>query len=180
MELLHQLARVNTVQLGERPEDEKALAVVQERRKAQQLEDPIETCEENPEEKDTLGIQEDIPDTQVGDSTEGQGSGEEISLDKDCPLAIEFLFDEELFEKPGKPRIHLTRAEKRRHNQQWTKLDIGTTTTQLKKDQEQQAMTEMRLNEPESNRMEMSHTTVKQGTITAERKQQALELETMR
>ena len=38
--------------------------------------------------------------------------------DKDCPLGIEFLFNEELFEKPEKLRVHLIRAEKRRHNQQ--------------------------------------------------------------
>ena len=49
-----------------------------------------------------------IPDTQVRDSSEGQGSGEEISVDKDCPLGIEFLFNRELFGKPGEPRVHLT------------------------------------------------------------------------
>ena len=37
-------------------------------------------------------------------------------------------------------------------------------------------MTETRLKEPESNRMEMSHTTVKLETMTAESKQHALEL----
>ena len=60
------------------------------------------------------------------------------------------------------------------------KIGRGTTTTQLMKDQEQPAMTEMRLKEPESNRVEMSHMTVKLETMTAERKQHALELETMR
>ena len=52
--------------------------------------------------------------------------------DKDWSLGIEFPFDEELFEKPGKPRAHLTRTEKRRHNQQWTRLDGSTVTAQLK------------------------------------------------
>ena len=85
---------------------------------------------EKPE--DTVGMQEDIPDTQGGDPIEGQGSGEEISVDKDCPLGIEFPFDEELFEKPRKLRAHLTRAEKRRHNQQWTRSDGSTATAQLK------------------------------------------------
>ena len=41
-------------------------------------------------------------------------------------------------------------------------------------------MTETRLKEPESNRMEMSHTQVKIETMTAENKQHAWELETMR
>ena len=41
-------------------------------------------------------------------------------------------------------------------------------------------MTETRLKEPESNRMEMSHTMVRLETMTAESKQHALELETMR
>ena len=51
------------------------------------------------EEKDTAGIQEVIPDTQVGDSNEAQRSVEEISVDKDCPLGIEFLVDGKLFGK---------------------------------------------------------------------------------
>ena len=50
-------------------------------------------------------MQEVIPGTLVGDSIEGQGSEEEISVDKDCPLGIEFPVDEELFGKPGKPRL---------------------------------------------------------------------------
>ena len=54
----------------------------QEERMAQQREDPVETCEENSEEEDTAGMQEVIPDTQVGDLIEGWGSGEEISVDK--------------------------------------------------------------------------------------------------
>ena len=82
-------------------------------------------------------MQEDIADTQVGDPIEGQESGEEISVDKDCPLGIEFPFHEELFGNPGKLRAHVTRAEKRRHNQQWTRLDGGTTTIHLKKEQEE-------------------------------------------
>ena len=72
---------------------------------------------ERPE--DAAGMQEDIPDAQGGDPIEGQASGEEITRDKDGLLGIEFPFDEELFGKPGKLRAHLTRAEKRRHNQQW-------------------------------------------------------------
>ena len=72
-------------------------------------------------------MQEDIPDTQDGDSIEGQVSGEEISVDKDCLLGIEFLVDGELFGRPGMARAHLTRAERTRHNQQWTRTD-GTTT----------------------------------------------------
>ena len=95
MDLLHQLARDNKVQLKGRPDDEKALAVVtsaQERSMAQQRKDTVDTCEENPEEKDTVGMQEDVPDTQVGASIEGQGSGEGISVDKDCQLGIEFPF----------------------------------------------------------------------------------------
>ena len=43
----------------------------------------------------------------------------------------------ELFEKPRKLRAHLTRAENRRHNQQWTRLGGSTTTTQLKEEQEE-------------------------------------------
>ena len=81
-------------------------------------------------------------------------------MDKDCPLGIEFPFDEELFERPGKLRAHLTRAEKRKHNQQWTRLGGSTTTIHLKKEQEE---------DPEVQRW-----------MRAERKQQALELETMR
>ena len=93
MDLLYQPAGDSEVQLGEEPEDEKALAVVthaQERRMVQQRKDPVETCEENPKEEDTAGIQEVIPYIQVEDSIEGQGSGEEIPVDKDCPLGIEF------------------------------------------------------------------------------------------
>ena len=41
-------------------------------------------------------------------------------------------FDEELFGKSGKPRTHLTWAEKRRQNQQWTRPDSSTATAQLK------------------------------------------------
>ena len=73
-------------------------------------------------------MQEEIPDTQVGDSIEGQRSGEEISVDKDCPLGIEFRVDEELFGKPGKPRARLAQAKKRRHNQQWTGPDDSIAT----------------------------------------------------
>ena len=176
------MARDNEVRLEERPEDVKALAVVtkaQEKRMAQQREDPVEICGENPEEKDIAGIQEVIPDTKVGDSFEGQRSGEEISVDKDCPLGIEFLFDGQLFGKLGKPRARLAQARKWRHNQPWTGPDDSTATTQFKKDQEQQAMTETRLKEPESNRMDMSHRTITLATMTAERKQHALELETI-
>ena len=75
MELLHQLARDNEVQLEERSEgDERALAVVtsvQERRMAQQQKDAVETCEENQEEEDTIGMQEYITDTQGGDPIKG-------------------------------------------------------------------------------------------------------------
>ena len=89
-------------------------------------------------------------------------------------------FDGELFGKPGKLRACLARAKKRRHNRQWTRLDNSTVASQFKKDQEQQAMTEMRLKESKSNQMEMSHATIKLETMTAESKQLALELETMR
>ena len=108
-ELMRQLVR--DAQVEGRSKDGIALAVVtrvQEMRMAQQRKDPVETCKENQEEEDTVGMQEDIPDTQVGDAIEGQGSGEEISVDNDCPLRIELLFDKELFGKPGKPRAHLT------------------------------------------------------------------------
>ena len=81
-------------------------------------------------------MQEDIPDTQGDDSIEGQESGEEIAVNKDCPLGIEFPFDE-LFEKPRKLRAHLTQAEKRRQNQQWTRPGSSTTNTRLKKKQEE-------------------------------------------
>ena len=63
-QLMHQLAR--DAQLKGRSEDEIALAVVtcvQKRRMAQQRKDPIESCVENPEEEDTVGMQDDIPDT---------------------------------------------------------------------------------------------------------------------
>ena len=46
---------------------------------------------------------------------------EEKPDDGDCLLGVEFLFDEELFEGPGRLRARLTRAEKRRDNQQWTR-----------------------------------------------------------
>ena len=74
-------------------EKERALAVVthgQKERMAQQLENPVETCKENPVKKDATGIKEVIPDTQVGESIEGQRSGKEFFVDKDCPLGIEF------------------------------------------------------------------------------------------
>ena len=80
-------------------------------------------------------------------------------MDKDCPLGIEVPVDGELFGKPGKLRARLARAKERRHNQQWSGPDDR---------------------EPESNRMDVSHTTVELETVTAERKQHALELETMR
>ena len=54
-------------------------------------------------------MREGIPDRQVGELIEGQGSGEEIPVDKDCLLGIEFPFDEKLFEKPS---AHLTQAHK--------------------------------------------------------------------
>ena len=177
------LVRQLKMQSGERPENEKKLAVVthaQEERIAQQRKDPLETGEENPEEKDTAVIQEVIPHMQVGVLIYGQESGEEIFVDKDCRLGIEFPVDGEMFGKPGKPRTCLARTKKGSHNQQWTGPDDSTASTQLKKDQEQQAITETKLKEPESNRMEMSHTTVRPETVTAESKQQASELETMR
>ena len=101
-------------------------------------------------------------------------------MDNDCPLGIEFPVDGDLFGKPGKLRACLARAKKRRHNEQWTGPDNSTTTTQFKKNQEQQDMTETRLKEPKSNRMDMSHMTIRLETVTAESKQQAWELETMR
>ena len=55
MDLVRQLK----AQLKERPEDEKALTVVnhaQEKRMGQQREDPVEPCEENPEVEDTVGM----------------------------------------------------------------------------------------------------------------------------
>ena len=102
---------------------------------ALQRKNPIETCEENPVEKDTAGKQEIIPDTQVGDSIEGQGSGGEISVDKDCSLGIECSVDEELFGKTGKPRACLAREEKRRHNQQWTRQLMSSQVTEEKQPQ---------------------------------------------
>ena len=84
---------------------------------------------EKPE--DTIEMQEDIPGTQGGDPIEGQGSEEEIARERDCSLGIEPPFHEELLGKPGKPRAHSTRAEKRRHNQQWTRPDGSTATAQL-------------------------------------------------
>ena len=62
----------------------------------------------NSEDEETVGIQEDIPDTKGGNLIEGQGSGEEIARDKDCSLGIEFPFDEELLGNQGKMRAHLT------------------------------------------------------------------------
>ena len=44
---------------------------------AKQGKDAVETCDENPTEEDTVGMQEAIPDTQGGDPIETQGSGEE-------------------------------------------------------------------------------------------------------
>ena len=82
-------------------------------------------------------MQENNPDAQSEDLIEGQRSGEEIAVDKDCPLEIDFPFDEELFEKPRKLRAHLTQAEKRGYNQQWTRPGGSTTTTKLKKEQEE-------------------------------------------
>ena len=58
-------------------------------------------------------------------------------MNKDCPLGFEFPFDEELFGNPGKLRAYLTRAEKRTHNQQWTRPEGGTTTIHLKKEQKE-------------------------------------------
>ena len=55
-----------------------------------------------------VGMQEDVPDAQGGDPNEGQGSGEEITRNKDCLLGIEFPFDKELFGNPRKLRAHLT------------------------------------------------------------------------
>ena len=107
---------------------------------------------------------------------------EEKPKDNDCPLGVEFLFDEEPFEGPGRQRVHFTRAEKRRHHQQWTRQLRSSQVTEEKqrqKDQGQQAMTGMRLKEPDSNRMDTSHTMVTLVTMTAERRQHALELETM-
>ena len=72
-------------------------------------------------------------------------------MDKDCPLGIALPFDGELFRKPGEPKVRLTQAEKRRHNQQWTeqlRSSQETEERQRQKDQEQQAMTETRLREP--------------------------------
>ena len=104
---------------------------------AQQRKNAPDTCEENPEEVCTVKMQEDIPDTQGGDTNEGQKLGEEITVDKDCLLGIKFSFDEELFEKPGKLRGHLTQTEKRRHNQQWTRPNGCTATAQLKKEKQE-------------------------------------------
>ena len=104
-------------------------------------------------------------------------------MDRDCPLGIDFRVDEELFGKPGKPRARSAREEKRRHNQQWTeqlKSSQKTEENQRQKDQKQQEVTETELKEPKSNRMEISHTTVTLATMTAERKQHALELMTRR
>ena len=104
---------------------------------------------------------------------------EEKPWDKNRLLGIEFPFDGELFGKPGKPKVRLTQAGKRRHNQRWTgKLRSSQEIEgkQRKKDQEQQAMTETKLKEPKSNQMEMSHMTIKLETMTAESRQHALEL----
>ena len=68
---------------------------------AQQRKDPVETYEEDPEEEDIVGMQEDIPGMQGGDLIEGKGSGEDLNVDKDWSLGVEFAFDE-LFEKLGK------------------------------------------------------------------------------
>ena len=92
-------------------------------------------------------MQEDIPDMQGGDLIEGQESGEEISVDNDCPLGIKFLFDKELLEKAGKLRAHLTQAEKKRHNQQWTRPDGSTATAQLKKEQEENSEVQTQVDE---------------------------------
>ena len=51
---------------------------------------------------------------------------------------------------------------------------------QWQKDQEQQALPKMRLKEPKSNQMEMSHMMVGLETMTVESRQHALELEIMR
>ena len=96
-------------------------------------------------------------------------------------MGIEFPFDEESFWKPGNTRVRLTQAERR--SQQWTRQLNSSQATEeeyQQKGQEHQDITEMWLKEPESNQMEMSHMTVRLETMTAEGKQHALELETMR
>ena len=60
---------------------------------AQQRKDVVESCEENQEEEDTIGMQEDITGMQGGDPIEGQGSGEEIAVDEDFQVGSKFSFD---------------------------------------------------------------------------------------
>ena len=45
-------------------------------------------------------MQEVITDMQGGDPIEGLWSGEEITVNENCQVRIEFPFDKELFEKP--------------------------------------------------------------------------------
>ena len=49
----------------------------------------------------------------------------------------EFPFEDELFGEQRKTRVRMTRAGKRKHNQQWAKLIDGSAAVQLKREQEE-------------------------------------------
>ena len=120
MELLEQLAidnrvRLEEVQLDERPkEDDKALAVVTlAQKRAQNQTDNVESREETQE--NVIGTQEEV---------RANGSliqGGIIGMQDDGLMEKEFHFDDELFGEQGKTRPCWTRAERRKHNQQWTR-----------------------------------------------------------
>ena len=59
------------------------------------------------------------------------------SVEESINVGRKFLFDDELFGEQGKTRVHLTWEERRKLNQHWAKTSNGSTSMQLKKEQEE-------------------------------------------
>ena len=148
MELLQQLAKDNKIQLEDRrKEDDRALAVVtRAQKRARTHEDAVESQEGTQE--DVVKSQEKTQEHAVEshEETQAQEEGRDnasriqggiIGMQDGGSGEKEFPFDDELFEEQGKTKPRLTRAERRKHNQQWIKTSNGLTSTQLKKEQEE-------------------------------------------
>ena len=89
-------------------------------------ENEIESQERTQEENVTK-TQEECRDTA------SEIHGGVIGMQDDGLWEREFPLNDELFEEQKKTRSHLTRNERRKHNQQWIRAINGSTSTQLKK-----------------------------------------------
>ena len=123
MELLHQVANEHEVRIQEKTEDESTLAVMTRAQKQKR----------DQQQAETRTLEEATPRAPNEESGETKPGEREVTEEL---LGEEFPFDDQLFKPPTKTKSYKSRAQKREHNLQWSRMKDVSNSTQLKTEQE--------------------------------------------